>query len=60
MKTYKITQVRSTIGTTPNQKLNMKSLGLKKIGHSVERAANEATEGLLRKVAHLVKIDVIS
>ena len=59
MKKYIITQVKSSIGTNPKQKLYLKSLGLKKIGSKVEVAVNSSSEGLVKKVLHLVKVQVV-
>ena len=59
MKKYIITQVRSAIGTTPRQKLYLKSLGLKKIGSKVEVESNSSSEGLIKKVLHLVKVQSV-
>lgn len=59
MKKYIITQVKSSIGTTPKQKLYLKSLGLKKIGSKVEVEVNSSSEGLVKKVLHLIKVQVI-
>lgn len=60
MKKYIITQIRSAIGTSPKQKLFLKSLGLKKIGSKVEVTSNSSTEALIKKVLHLVKVEEIS
>jgi large subunit ribosomal protein L30 len=59
MKKYVITQVKSAIGTSPKQKLFLKSLGLKKIGSKIEVPVNSSSEGLVKKVLHLVKCEVI-
>ena len=56
---YRITQVRSSIGTTEKQRLNLKSLGLKKIGSFVEVTSTGAVEGLITKVGHLLKVEKI-
>jgi large subunit ribosomal protein L30 len=57
VSTLKYTQVKSTNGSNPKQRDTLRSLGLGKIGRSSERTDNEATRGMLAKVAHLVKID---
>jgi large subunit ribosomal protein L30 len=59
MKKYIITQKRSSIGLTPKQKLYLKSLGLKKIGSKVEVESTSSSEGLIKKVLHLVKVELI-
>jgi large subunit ribosomal protein L30 len=58
MKKYIVTQVKSSIGISPKQKLYLKSLGLKKIGSKIEVAVNPSSEGLVKKVLHLVKVEV--
>ena len=59
MAKLKVTQVKSTIGKTKNQKLTMQALGLTKIGSSKEVEANAAMEGMIRKVGHLLKVENI-
>jgi len=53
----KITQIRSTIGFNRNQAKVIESLGLRRIGHSVELADTEATRGMILKVRHLVTVE---
>ncbi len=57
MGKVKITQVRSVIGRPKRQKRTMEALGLRKIGHTVEKEANDAINGMISKVAHLVKVE---
>ena len=56
-KRVKITQIRSTIGFNKNQAKVIESLGLRRIGHSVELADNEAVRGMILKVRHLVTVE---
>ena len=56
-KTIKVTQIKSTIGRDKRQKLNLLSLGLKKIGNSKLIIINKSTEGLIKKINHLVKVE---
>ncbi len=53
----KITQVKSTIGFNKNQAKVVESLGLRRIGHSVELADTPATRGMILKVRHLVTVE---
>lgn len=53
---YKITLKKSLIGTNIKQKMNLQSLGLYKIGQSVERPENIAVDGMIFKVKHLVEV----
>jgi len=55
----KITLVKSVIGTIPAQRRTVKALGLKKIGSSVEHDASSVIKGMVRAVAHLVKVEEI-
>lgn len=52
-----ITQIRSSIGGKQNQRDTLRSLGLKRIGHTVVRAADPVTVGMLNTVPHLVKVE---
>ena len=52
----KITLVKSTIGFNRNQAKVVESMGLRRIGHSVELADTPATRGMILKVRHLVTV----
>ena len=56
-KRLKITQVKSTIGFNRDQAKVIQSMGLRRIGHSVELADTEATRGMILKVRHLVTVE---
>ena len=51
-----VTLVRSLIGCKPNQVATAKALGLKKIGSVVVKEDNEAIRGMIKTIAHLVKV----
>jgi large subunit ribosomal protein L30 len=51
-----ITLVKSTIGFNKNQAKVVESMGLRRIGHSVELPDTEATRGMILKVRHLVTV----
>nr|WP_281070157.1 50S ribosomal protein L30 [Paeniglutamicibacter psychrophenolicus] len=55
--TLTITQIRSTIGGKQNQRDTLRSLGLKRIGHTVVRTADAVTVGMVNTVPHLVKVE---
>ncbi|WP_028841358.1 50S ribosomal protein L30 [Thermodesulfobacterium hveragerdense] len=59
MKKLKITLVRSKYGRTPNQRENLKGLGLKKIGQTVLREDTPMIRGMIKKVSHLVKVEEV-
>jgi large subunit ribosomal protein L30 len=55
----KISLTRSTIGVLPKQRATVRSLGLRKIGSSVEQEASPEILGMVRVVSHLVKVEEI-
>ena len=55
-KTIKIRQVRSTIGSRRSHREILKSLGLRRIRHTVERPDTPAVRGAVAKVPYLVEI----
>jgi large subunit ribosomal protein L30 len=57
VSTVKITQVRSVVGQSEKHRGTLRSLGLGRIGKSVEHTMNPALEGKLRHVAHLVRVE---
>ncbi len=59
-KQLKITQIRSAIRCTKNQKATMKSLKLSHPNNSVVRADNPALRGQLKSVEHLVKVEELN
>lgn len=54
-KQLRITQVRSVIGRTQDQRDTVRSLGLKRIRHTVQQPDRPEIRGMLRKVPHLVE-----
>ena len=56
-KRVKITLIRSTIGFNKNQAKVVESMGLRRIGHSVDLADTAATRGMILKVRHLVTVE---
>jgi len=52
-----ITQLRSVNGTNPKQRDTLRTLGLGKIGRSVERPDDPTVRGAIHVVRHLVKVD---
>jgi len=57
MAKVKVTLVKSLIGSKPNQKLTAKSLGLNKVGDSIEHEDNEVLAGKVKVIAHHVRVD---
>lgn len=60
MAQLKVTQVRSTIGTKKNQRDSLRTLGLKRIRHTVVREDSAETRGLINVVSHLVTVEEVS
>ena len=53
----RITQYRSANGANPRQRDTLRTLGLGRIGKSVERPDEPTVRGALRTVEHLVRVD---
>lgn len=51
-----VEQIRSIITETPNQKANLRALGLRRIGSVREHEDNQITRGMISRVQHLVKV----
>ena len=56
MKSLKVTQLRSGIGFDKKQKTALRSLGLRRINHTVELKDTPTVRGLILRVRHLVEI----
>ena len=59
MATLKITQVKSRIGASAQQRKNLDALGLRKINQSVEHSDSAIVKGMLERVKHLVRVEEI-
>ena len=57
MSMYVIKQVRSANGTNAKQRDTLRSLGLRKIGQSVEREDTPQLRGMLHAVRHLIVVE---
>ncbi len=57
MTQLKITQVRSTIGARWKQRQSLRTLGLRRIRHSVIRDDSPEVRGLIAVVRHLVEVE---
>jgi len=58
-RTLRITLLRSLVGYPERQHQAARGLGLRKIRSSVVRADTPETRGLIGKIVHLVKVDVV-
>lgn len=59
MSKVKITQVKSSIDRSKDQKATLVALGLKKMHQSREVELNPALEGMINKVRHLISVENI-
>jgi len=55
----RIKLIRSVIGVLPKQRATVRSLGLRKIGSSIEQEASPAVLGMVKVVSHLVSVEEI-
>ena len=56
MSTLKVTQRRSRNGADRRQRDTLRSLGLRRIGHSVQHDDTPQIRGMIHKVRHLVEV----
>ncbi|AKK02298.1 50S ribosomal protein L30 [Corynebacterium epidermidicanis] len=56
----KITQTKGTVGAKQNQKESLRSLGLKRIHHSVVREDTPVTRGMINVVRHMVVVEEVA
>ena len=59
MAKLKITQVRSQIGTTAQQRKNLAALGLRKINQTVEHSDSVIIKCMIERVKHLVVVEEV-
>ncbi len=59
MARLKITQVRSRIGSTEQQRRNLDALGLRKMHQSVEHDDSAIIKGMIERVKHLVTVEEV-
>ncbi len=56
MSTLRVTQRRSRNGCDRRQLATLRSLGLRRIGHTVEVSDSPQIRGMIHKVRHLVEV----
>ncbi|MDR1386473.1 MAG: 50S ribosomal protein L30 [Propionibacteriaceae bacterium] len=54
-----ITQIKSGISQHQNHRDTLRSLGLKRIGHSVIKEDTRQVQGMVRTVSHLVRVEEV-
>lgn len=57
MSTLKITQTKSRNGANQRQLDTLRSIGLRKIGQTVEQQDSPQMRGMVHAVRHLVKVE---
>jgi large subunit ribosomal protein L30 len=57
MSSLKVTQRRSGNGANKKQRATLRSLGLRRIGHTVQLKDSEQARGMVRAVRHLVEVE---
>ena len=55
--TIKVTLIKSPIGFKHNQATVVRSMGLRRIRHTVELKDTPDTRGMIHKVRHLVEVE---
>ncbi len=56
----RIKWVKSSIGYSKRQKATIKSLGLRRLGDTVEWKDDPVTRGMINRVRHLVEVEEIT
>ena len=59
MDKIRITQVKSILGRPERQKRTMLALGLKKMNQTIQHESTPQVLGMIKKVAHLLKIEEV-
>jgi large subunit ribosomal protein L30 len=57
VSSFVITQVKSSNGANARQRDTLRSLGLRRIGHSVEHEDTPQIRGMIHAVRHLVEVE---
>jgi large subunit ribosomal protein L30 len=56
MSTVRVTQRKSRNGADKSQVATLRSLGLRRIGQTVEVSDSPQTRGMIHKIRHLVEV----
>ena len=59
MAQIKVTQIKSGIGSKPNQRQTLRTLGLKRIHDSVVQEDRPEIRGMVATVPHLVRVEEV-
>ena len=60
MAQLKVTQIKSSIGAKHNQRETLRSLGLKRIHHTVVQEDRPEIRGMVATVVHMVTVEEIA
>jgi large subunit ribosomal protein L30 len=60
MAKLRITQVKSSIGSTKRQKATLEALGLKKLNNPSEHEATPQIVGMVNKLRHLLSVEEVN
>ena len=60
MPKVRVTQTASALGRKPGQKATLLGLGLRTIRRTRELEDTPSVRGMIRKVAHLIKVEELS
>jgi large subunit ribosomal protein L30 len=60
MPKVRVTQTASVLGRKPGQKETLVGLGLNKLWRTRELEDTPSVRGMIRKVAHLIKVEELS
>lgn len=60
MGRVRITQVKSAVSRPKDQGRTLRALGILRMNHTVEHEDTPSVMGMVRKVAHLVKVEQVS
>lgn len=58
--TLRVTLVRSTIGRPGDQERTVRSLGLRRLHHTVELPDQPSIRGMVAKVSHLLRVEEVA
>ncbi|XBC38110.1 MAG: 50S ribosomal protein L30 [Buchnera aphidicola (Floraphis choui)] len=55
-KYFSITQNKSSIGRLPRHKATLIGLGLRRIGHTVQRQDTSSIRGMIKQLSYMLKV----
>ena len=60
MAKLRITQIKSSIGSTKRQKATLAALGIKRLHQTVEHEATPPIIGMVKKMSHLLTVEEVN